>query len=159
MLEQVWFRGTHGDVGGHLGGFEPARPLANIPLVWMLEKAEGCGIELPEGWRERFEQDPEAPSIGTLRGWGKMFFWRKRRLIGADPSESDPSDRVGAAEQGVSGAGALAHLHDDAGGRAGGIELAVRDAPDLAVRHTGRAAGMLDGADGFDLECRAGSGG
>ncbi|TMV52408.1 DUF2235 domain-containing protein, partial [Thioclava sp. BHET1] len=36
-VEQVWFRGTHGDVGGMLGGFHAARPLANIPLVWMLE--------------------------------------------------------------------------------------------------------------------------
>ena len=87
-LEQVWFRGTHGDVGGHLGGFEPARKLANIPLVWMLDKAEGCGIELPEGWRGRFEQDPDAPSVGTMRGWGKMFVWRRRRRIGEDPSES-----------------------------------------------------------------------
>ena len=88
VLEQVWFRGTHGDVGGHLGGFEPARKLANIPLVWMLEKVEGCGISLPDGWRDRFEQDPNAPSTGTMRGWGKMFLWRKRRRIGADPSES-----------------------------------------------------------------------
>ncbi len=93
-LEQVWFKGTHGDVGGHLGGFEPARPLANIPLVWMLEKAEGCGIMLPIGWRSRFEQDADAPSIGTMRGWGKMFVWRRRRVIGADPSESiHPSAR------------------------------------------------------------------
>jgi uncharacterized protein (DUF2235 family) len=87
-LEQVWFRGTHGDVGGHLGGYEPARKLSNIPLVWMLEKAEGCGIELPAGWRSRFEQDADAPSIGTMRGWGKMFLFRKRRPVGADPSES-----------------------------------------------------------------------
>ncbi len=87
-LEQVWFRGTHGDVGGHLGGFEPARPLANIPLVWMLEKAEGCGLQLPLGWRDRFEQDVNAPTVGTMRGWGKMFLSRKRRVIGADPSES-----------------------------------------------------------------------
>jgi uncharacterized protein (DUF2235 family) len=32
-IEQVWFRGAHGDVGGQLGGFHAARPLANIPLV------------------------------------------------------------------------------------------------------------------------------
>ena len=88
VLEQVWFRGTHGDIGGHLGGFEPGRKLANIPLVWMLEKAEGCGIDLPQGWRSRFELDVEAPSVGSLRGWGKLFLWRKRRLIGVGRSES-----------------------------------------------------------------------
>lgn len=86
--EQVWFRGTHGDIGGQLGGVEDARPLANIPLVWMLEKAESCDLPLPEGWRDRFVTDPEAPSVGTWTGWGKMFLIRKRRTVGLDPSES-----------------------------------------------------------------------
>lgn len=86
-VEQVWFRGTHGDVGGQLGGFEPARPLANIPLVWMLERAESCGLPLPPGWRARFFTDVDAPSVGTWRGWGKIFLIRGRRVALADPSE------------------------------------------------------------------------
>ncbi len=86
-VEQVWFRGTHGDVGGQLGGFHAARPLSNIPLVWMLERAEICGLPLPEGWHERFPCDPEAPSVGTMRGWGKYFVARRRRIVGLDPSE------------------------------------------------------------------------
>ncbi len=49
-LEQMWFRGAHGDVGGHLGAFTAARPLSNIALVWMLAKAEGAGLPLPDGW-------------------------------------------------------------------------------------------------------------
>ncbi|MGR3615711.1 MAG: DUF2235 domain-containing protein [Paracoccaceae bacterium] len=81
-VEQVWFRGTHGDVGGQLGGFEAARPLANISLVWMLERAEGCGLPLPLEWRGRFTTDPNAPSVGTWRGWGKIFLIRKRRKVG-----------------------------------------------------------------------------
>jgi uncharacterized protein (DUF2235 family) len=88
VVEQVWFRGAHGDVGGQLGGFEEARPLANIPLVWMLEKAEGCGLVLPSGWRARFPRDPEAPSVGTWRSWGKTFLLRRRRKVGRDPSET-----------------------------------------------------------------------
>ena len=87
-VEQVWFRGAHGDIGGQLGGFEAARPLANIPLVWMLERAEGCGLILPSGWRARFPRDPEAPSVGTWRQWGKTFILRRRRLIGSDLSEA-----------------------------------------------------------------------
>jgi uncharacterized protein (DUF2235 family) len=87
-VEQVWFRGTHGDVGGQLAGFEAARPLANIPLVWMLGNAEACGLALPEGWRARFPCDPDAPSVGSMRGWGKLFVLRKRRVVGADPSEA-----------------------------------------------------------------------
>ncbi|RKT35172.1 putative alpha/beta hydrolase family protein DUF2235 [Roseovarius halotolerans] len=86
-VEQVWFRGTHGDVGGQLGGFHAARPLSNIPLVWMLERAESCALPLPEGWRTRFPTDPEAPSVGTWRGWGKVFLLRGRRRVGQHPSE------------------------------------------------------------------------
>jgi uncharacterized protein (DUF2235 family) len=88
VVEQVWFRGAHGDIGGQLGGFLPARPLANIPLVWMLEKAEGCGLHLPAGWRARFPRDPGAPMTGTWRNWGKTFVLRRRRRVGTDPSES-----------------------------------------------------------------------
>lgn len=87
-VEQVWFRGAHGDVGGQLGGLDAARPLSNIPLVWMLGKAEECGLRLPEGWQSRFPCDPEAPSVGTTRSWGKAFLLRARRPVGADPSES-----------------------------------------------------------------------
>lgn len=86
-VEQVWFRGAHGDVGGQLGGYEAARPLANIPLVWLLGRAETCGLSLPGGWRRRFRCDPRAPSVGTWRQWGKMFLMRRRRRIGRDPSE------------------------------------------------------------------------
>lgn len=86
-MEQCWFPGTHGDVGGHLTGFEPARPLANIPLVWMLDHAQNCGLPLPEDWRARFACDPDAPSVGTMRGWGKLFLLRRPRPIGLDASE------------------------------------------------------------------------
>ncbi len=88
VLEQVWFRGAHGDIGGQLGGYEAARPLANIPFVWMMDKLEGCGMRLPEGWQDRFPQDVNAPSVGTFSGWGKLFILRGRREIGRDPSES-----------------------------------------------------------------------
>lgn len=87
-VEQMWFRGTHGDIGGHILDFGAARPLANIPLVWMLDKAEACGLDLPDGWRDRFSQDPKAPSVGTMRGWGKAFVIRRRRVVGRDRSEA-----------------------------------------------------------------------
>lgn len=86
-LEQVWFRGTHGDIGGQLGGFEAARPLANLSLVWMLKRAEACGLPLPEGWQARFYTDVTAPSVGTWRSWGKLFLQRSRRTVGQDCSE------------------------------------------------------------------------
>lgn len=86
-VEQVWFRGTHGDIGGMLGGYEAARPLANIPLTWMLSRAEGCGLRLPDGWQARFPTNPDAPSVGMTRGWGKAFLLHARRPVGNDPSE------------------------------------------------------------------------
>lgn len=85
--EQVWFRGAHSDVGGQLAPYEEARPLANIPLVWMLENAEACGLHLPGDWRARFPTDVDAPSVGTWKGWGKVFLLRKNRVVGRDRSE------------------------------------------------------------------------
>jgi uncharacterized protein (DUF2235 family) len=86
-IEQVWFRGAHADIGGQIGKFQAARPLANIPLVWMLERMEACGTLLPKGWRERFPCDPLAPMVGTWRGFGAVFLFRQRRKVGRDPSE------------------------------------------------------------------------
>ena len=86
-VEQMWFPGTHGDIGGQLGGFEDARPLANIPLVWMLERAQMAGLPLPEGWAQRFPRDATAPILGTFRGYGRFFISRRTRKVMQDPSE------------------------------------------------------------------------
>ncbi|MFO6463620.1 DUF2235 domain-containing protein [Jannaschia sp. KMU-145] len=87
-VEQVWFRGTHGDLGGQLMGFGRARPRANVPLVWMLERLESVGLALPHDWSDRFETDGTAPSAGSWRGVGGLFLTRARRKVGLDPSES-----------------------------------------------------------------------
>lgn len=86
-IEQVWFRGSHGDVGGQLDGFTPARSLSNIPLVWMLRKAEQLDLPLPVAWESRFATDTQAPSVGTWRGWARIFLLRGPRTVGTDPSE------------------------------------------------------------------------
>lgn len=86
-VRQVWFRGSHADIGGHLGRYSASRPLANIPLVWMLERVEEAGLRLPADWRDRYPCDAEAPSAGTWGGWGKIFLIRGRRTVGQDPSE------------------------------------------------------------------------
>lgn len=87
-VEQMWFRGCHPDIGGQLGGLEYARPLANIPLVWMLSRAEAMGLPLPSDWQQHFPCDATAPSVGSWRNWGKAFLARSPRLAGADPSEA-----------------------------------------------------------------------
>lgn len=86
-MEQVWFRGNHGDVGGQVWQYPDARPLSNIPLVWMLERLSACGVPLPDDWQSRFPQDVTAPSIGNWRGWAKIFLARRRRAFGKDQSE------------------------------------------------------------------------
>jgi uncharacterized protein (DUF2235 family) len=96
-VEQVWFRGAHADIGGQIGDFAAARPLANIPLVWMLDRAEALGLMLPEGWRARFPCDPTAPMVGTWRSWGKWFLLRRPRAVGRDRSERLHPTAVGAA--------------------------------------------------------------
>ncbi len=87
-IQQLWFRGGHSDVGGQVGTFPAARPLANIPLVWMLERAEAVGLRLPPGWRARYPCDPKAPMYGTTRGWAKLFLLRRPREVGRDVSEA-----------------------------------------------------------------------
>lgn len=86
-MEQVWFRGNHGDVGGQVWQHPAARPLANIPLVWMLDRLSACGVPLPVGWRDRFVQDVTAPSVGSWRGWAKIFLSRRKRIVGRCRSE------------------------------------------------------------------------
>ncbi|WP_224815893.1 DUF2235 domain-containing protein [Hasllibacter sp. MH4015] len=85
---QMWFAGSHGDIGGHLNGHHAARPRSNLTLNWMLAEAEAAGLYLPEGWTTRFPADADAPSVGTFGGFGKLLWMRRRRRTGQDPSEA-----------------------------------------------------------------------
>ena len=87
-VEQVWFKGNHTDVGGMLNGDLDSRPLSNIPLIWMLSKAEDSGLSLPEGWQTRFPMDAAAPSVSTIKRWGKLFLLRHKRHPGHDRTEA-----------------------------------------------------------------------
>ncbi|PXW72693.1 uncharacterized protein (DUF2235 family) [Loktanella sp. PT4BL] len=111
-VEQVWFRGNHGDVGGQVWQHPPSRPLANIPLVWMLERLSECGVPFPDGWRGRFAQDPAAPSIGNWRAWAKVFLSRRRRIVGQDRSERLHESISGDAAQ----ASVASQLHNQTSG-------------------------------------------
>jgi uncharacterized protein (DUF2235 family) len=108
-MEQVWFRGNHADIGGQVGAHPQARPLSNIPLVWMLDRLSVCGMPLPDGWRERFPQDVTAPSIGHWRGWSKVFLARRKRVVGSCTSEQ-------LHETIASKASVAVDLHDQTGG-------------------------------------------
>ena len=65
-IEQVWFAGAHSDVGG---GYKE-RALADIPLVWMAEKAEASGLVLD--WTclpDRTKLDYTARRHDARNGW------------------------------------------------------------------------------------------
>jgi len=101
-VEQMWFRGTHGDIGGQVWGEQAVRPLSNIPLVWMLQEAQKTGLALPLHWRSRFLTNPAAPSIGATRGFAKLLWFRHRRTIGRDASERiHPSALQAATARGI----------------------------------------------------------
>lgn len=87
-VKQVWFKGTHGDIGGQLNGRAVVRPRSNVPLTWMLAEVEAAGLSLPADWRLRFPTNARAPSVGNLSGFGKLFLERHRRIVGLDPSEA-----------------------------------------------------------------------
>lgn len=77
-IEQVWFAGAHADVGG---GYA-TRELADIPLVWMAERAQADGLELD--WSclpNKTQLDPLAAthnsSSGLFRGDLLMPMYRE----------------------------------------------------------------------------------
>ncbi len=81
-LEQAWFAGAHADVGGHVYEQPEARCVSNISLNWMLERAEACGIPLPDNWQSRFPTDPLGPILGPYAGSSKFFLFRESRQFG-----------------------------------------------------------------------------
>ena len=109
-LQQVWFFGNHGDVGGQVMGSPQTRPLSNIPFVWMFQRLQEQGPPLPKAWTEEVVQDVHAPSTGNWSGLNWMFWARSRRLVGRFRSESiHPSVADGRP-------GRLINLHNDTGG-------------------------------------------
>ncbi|MEL6577091.1 MAG: DUF2235 domain-containing protein [Pseudomonadota bacterium] len=87
-LEQVWFPGCHGDVGGEVRHWPRARPLANIPLNWMLRRAARHGLALPVDWEGRFPEDPAAESCADRTLLGRAFLLRRARRTGRGDGEA-----------------------------------------------------------------------
>lgn len=87
-VEQAWFPGGHADVGGQVGHLPAARPLSNIPLRWILERAELHGLELPPDWRDRYPEDAAAPAFGSWRRNARYFLSRAPRVAGRCPGET-----------------------------------------------------------------------
>jgi len=80
QLEQVWFSGNHGDVGG---GYRDAK-LSDIPLRWMMERAGNVGLVFKDTEKERISIAPDP--LGTMhysrRGVQRFFRAYHRQLWG-----------------------------------------------------------------------------
>jgi uncharacterized protein (DUF2235 family) len=87
-LQQVWFVGNNGDVGGQVMESPQTRPLSNIPFVWLMQRLQDCGLPLPKAWEDEFTQDVHAPSTGNWSGLNWLFWARSRRVVGRFRSES-----------------------------------------------------------------------
>lgn len=66
-VEQVWFGGVHGDVGGS------APPLGDITLAWMLDKCRAQELEVTDEAARRYL---DAYDSSTAAGVIRRFDWR-----------------------------------------------------------------------------------
>jgi uncharacterized protein (DUF2235 family) len=116
-LEQVWFAGVHCDVGG--GYRDPT--LSEIPLLWMAEKARGCGLAFKPGrlvieptdpgderrrTGERVTPDPGGEKHDSRNRFYRLLPAYDRRLVGEG----------GAAVDGGRLASSARTRHDEDGG-------------------------------------------
>lgn len=88
-VEEVWFAGGHGDVGG--GYSEAESGLCKIPLVWMIECSKACGLRfrtrsvnevvLGKNSNSRYvAPDPLAAPHNTMTfGWSILEFIPRRK--------------------------------------------------------------------------------
>jgi uncharacterized protein (DUF2235 family) len=75
VLEQVWFSGVHSNVGGSY----PNTGLSDIPLLWMMDKAEACGLVIDRTFVAAIDK-PQPDPFGTL--YNSQTIWYKITGLG-----------------------------------------------------------------------------
>ena len=75
-IEQVWFAGSHSDVGG----WYDERGLANVALHWMLGKAAACGLRIRERELAGCRPDPHDALHPSYNGFWKVRGSRTRKI-------------------------------------------------------------------------------
>ncbi len=68
-LEQAWFAGVHTNVGG---GYDPDG-LANEALQWMVEKAEGVGLEFDRPFVAKYRPCFNSTLRDSMRPWYQVM--------------------------------------------------------------------------------------
>ena len=98
IVEQVWFAGVHSNVGG---GY-PKDSLSLVPLLWMMRRADECGLRfLQRKWDEyREDADPHGRLYDSRNGWGIFYRYARRNPYAHNPD--DGPDAVPAVHESVS---------------------------------------------------------
>ena len=86
-IEQVWFCGAHSDVGG---GY-PEDDASRLALKWMLDKAQGAGLELDGEALKTFPLSPSPQGkLHNSKGWLYVLSKSVDRVIGCDKDTAQP---------------------------------------------------------------------
>ena len=92
-LEQVWFSGCHGDVGGgtpQAGGVDAATRLCDITLGWMAAKAQALGLTIDPAMAAQFGTMPAQYALDRINeSWTPALGPPRPRPIAADASVSN----------------------------------------------------------------------
>jgi uncharacterized protein (DUF2235 family) len=76
-MEQKWFPGVHGNVGG---GY-PDSDLADVTFLWMKEKAEACGLEFENNFFEKkLHPNPKGMLYNSLTLLYKLMGKHNRKI-------------------------------------------------------------------------------
>ena len=76
IIEQVWFAGYHGDIGGQNAD---AR-ISDIPLLWMLASAEQRGLKLAGTWQVGINPEPVSGNPQKSDKWAYRFLAKRRHI-------------------------------------------------------------------------------
>ena len=85
-VEQAWFVGSHGDVGG--GNEKPGRPsLSDISLEWMINRAKDHGLLLEPDYQTKLNPNAMATLHNSREGIARLYTRASRK-------ESEGLDRL-----------------------------------------------------------------
>lgn len=92
IVEQVYYCGVHGDVGGgYPDDAGTGTALSDIPFSWIMAKAQALGLVFDAGVAERYPSPlDEKYSLDTKHeSWSPLWLFPKSRVIAADATLSN----------------------------------------------------------------------
>lgn len=88
-IEQVWFAGVHSDIGGWYN----ERGLSDIALKWMMQKAEGAGLRVRNGWDNDLCPNPNDDLHESRKGFWRVWRPAPREIPNGAPIHKSEIDR------------------------------------------------------------------